>query len=98
MAGMDPAISLSLNLKNMAQAKIIKLTEKSTLVSITPNGRQFGSKLAYIRQADGDTVGATIEIADGYTFVDFKVWNPDTDTMEVVTTKDGVVCQTLEWA
>ena len=82
----------------MALAKIIKLTEKSTLVSITPNGRQFGSKLAYIRQAEGDTEGATIEIADGYTFVDFKVWNPDTETMVVVTTKDGVVCQTLEWA
>jgi hypothetical protein len=47
---------------------------------------------------ESDAVGATIQLEDGFKFVDFYVWNPETGTMEVVTTNDGVVCQTLEWA
>jgi hypothetical protein len=82
----------------MALAEIRKLTEKYTLVAIAKNNREKPNKLAYILKDESDAVGATIQLEDGFKFVDFYVWNPETGTMEVVTTNDGVVCQTLEWA
>jgi hypothetical protein len=82
----------------MTLAKIIKLTNKFTIVSFSKNERETKTKLAYIKQVEGDTVGDTIQLEDGFKLVDFYVWNPETGTTELVTTNDGVVCQTLEWA
>jgi|LauGreDrversion4_2_1035121.scaffolds.fasta_scaffold1194085_1 hypothetical protein len=81
----------------MAEAKILKLTPGAALVAIKPFGRQFGSKLAYIKKEESDAVGDIIEIPEGFTFKDYRVWNKDTETMELVMSGD-VVCQTLEWA
>ena len=79
----------------MAEAKIHSIKEKSALLLVRKSKFEFSSRPAYVPIAavEGFEEGETIEIPDGFDFVEMV----DGKTGEVYTTKDGQPLHCLKW-
>lgn len=81
----------------MATGIIRKITDKSVAVAVQRNNRTFQTELVYLPKQEDDALGAVIELEDGYTIIDFMVWDQETQSMVNATTRDGVNLKTLTW-